>query len=69
MSVTRLSVTYRSQHIDKSLDGKILQFLNRLDFVCINRDYNHLTWERELDFEKKKKREEDIKSKEEVAVS
>lgn len=52
MSVTRLQVTYRSQYIDKDLDIKILEFFNKLDFVCINRDYNHLTWKRQLDFER-----------------
>ena len=50
--VTRLSVTYRSQYVDKDLDEKIVKFFNTIDFICINQDYNHLTWERKLDFEK-----------------
>ena len=53
--VTRLQVTYRSQYVDEDLDKKILEFFNKLDFVCINRDYNHLTWQRELDFERHNK--------------
>ena len=50
--VTRLSVTYKSPEIDRDLDIKISEFFNTLDFICINGDYNHLTWERKLDFEK-----------------
>ena len=52
MNVTRLQVTYRSPEVDDKLDKKILQFFNKLDFVCVNREYNHLIWERRLDFEK-----------------
>lgn len=57
--VTRLKVVYQSPYKDKDLDEKILEFFNKLDFVCINRDYNHLTWQNELDFEKQSKEIED----------
>ena len=50
--VTRLQVMYRSPAYDDQLDIKIIEFFNTLNFVCVNRDYNHLTWERKLDFEK-----------------
>ena len=59
MNVTRLQVTYQSPEIDKDLDIKILESFNKLDFVCINRDYNHLTWRRKLDFEKHSKEKVD----------
>ena len=53
--VTRLSVVYKNPEVDEELDKKILEFFNKLDFVCINRGYSHLTFERQLDFEKQTK--------------
>ena len=50
--VTRLQVTYTSPEIDEELDKKILEFFNKLDFICINREYNHLTLTRGLSFER-----------------
>jgi len=54
MSVSRLQVTYiNSDHtMEKELDKSILEFFNKLDFICINRDYNFLDFKRTLDFEK-----------------
>jgi len=38
--VTRLQITYQSPEIDDELDKNFLEFLNSLDFVCINREYS-----------------------------
>ena len=52
MLVTRLQVAYKSQDIDRELDEKILQFFNTLDFICTNRTYNSLSFDRYLHFER-----------------
>ena len=49
--VTRLQVTYKSPEIDDELDKKILNFFNKLDFVCIDRAYIPMIFRRELHFE------------------
>lgn len=50
--VTRLQVTYKSPEVDEELDKKILDFLNKLDFICIDRQYAPMIWRRDIFFEK-----------------
>ena len=59
MSVSRVDVTYKSPEIDEELDKKILDFFNKLDFICINRAYMSMLWRRQLDFEKHTREEAD----------
>ena len=61
--VTRLQVTYKSSYVDDELDKKILNFFNRLDFVCIDRAYIPIEWRRQLDFERHSKEMEEDGSK------
>jgi len=67
--VTRLQVTYKNPEVDDELDREILNFLNKLDFICVGRAYHPVLFTRDLFFERQTKEKEDIKSKEEVAVS
>jgi len=63
MSVSRLQVTYKSPEVDEELDGKILEFFNTLDFVCIDRAYHSIIWRRDIFFETHSEIEEDKKIK------
>jgi len=57
--VTRLKVSYNNLEVDNELDRKILEFFNTLDFICIHREYDHMTLKRWLIFEKQSKEIED----------
>ena len=59
MSVSRVDVTYKSPKIDEELDKKILDFFNKLDFICIDRAYMPMLGRRQLDFERHTKEERD----------
>lgn len=50
--VTRLQVTYRSPEVDVELDKKILEFFNSLDFVCTDRLYHSILFQRDIFFER-----------------
>jgi len=63
MGATRLQVVYRSPEIDEDLDKKILEFLNTLDFICIGKIYNLLTFERIISFEKQNRDVEVVREK------
>jgi len=68
--VTRLQVTYRGTEVDRMLDFKILEFFNRLSFICVNRLFHPMEFRRELYFEKQTKEniKEEAKIMEEVVA-
>lgn len=48
----RLKVTYLYRDIDTDLDKKITKFFESIGFKRYTSGYNHLTWKRNIDFEK-----------------